>query len=229
MTKPPIDFFNKESAERYDERNSRLSSISDCMHFLIRLALTNLPTHAHVLCIGVGTGAEILSLSKEYPHWTFVGVDPSESMLEVCRNRLSAAGVLQRCELIHGYVDDVPFGENFDGALSVLVGHFVKKDQKLGFYKAIYDRLRKEGQFVNAEISFDLESKEFPSMLKHWEGVQGLMGGTPESLMNLEHQLKNMLSVNSPEDTEELLRKSGFKLATSIFQAFMIKAWHGRK
>lgn len=38
--------------------------------------------------MGVGTGAEILSLSSAYPEWTFVGMDSSVSMLDVCRARL---------------------------------------------------------------------------------------------------------------------------------------------
>lgn len=42
-----------------------------------------------------------------------------------------------------------------------------------------------EGILVNTEISFDLDSKEFPSMLQNWKAVQQLMGATPESLANL--------------------------------------------
>ena len=52
------------------------------MHFLIGLVLKELPTDARILCVGVGTGAEIFSLAEEYPEWTFVGVDPSADMLE---------------------------------------------------------------------------------------------------------------------------------------------------
>jgi tRNA (cmo5U34)-methyltransferase len=135
MPKPTTSgFFAKEASRSYDEKNRQLSPIMDNMHFLIRLALRNHAARAHVLCIGVGTGAEILSLSNAFPEWTFVGVDPSAAMLEVCRERLADAGVLDRCELIEGYVDDVPLGENFDGVLSILVAHFVKHEDKTGFF-----------------------------------------------------------------------------------------------
>ena len=223
-----IDHFT-QTAKFYDERNLQLAPIAENMHFLIRLILQKAPVRAHVLCVGVGTGAEILSLSKAYPKWTFVGVDPSEGMLDVCRERLANAGVLSRCELIHGYVQDLPAGENFDAALSILVAHFVKPADRLNFYRAICMRLRAHGVFINTEISFDLNSPEFPSMLNNWQAVQAIMGATPESLANLAVQLRDMLSVISPADTEKLLRESGIGLPVRFFQAFMISGWYGLK
>ena len=56
-------FFNREIAEAYDRRNSALAPISDALHFLMRLVLADLPIDARVLCVGMGTGAEILSLA----------------------------------------------------------------------------------------------------------------------------------------------------------------------
>lgn len=87
--------------------------------------------------MGVRTGAEILSLSKKYPEWSFLGVDPSTPMHEVCRERLQGAGVIDRCELINGYVQDAPIGVNFDAVLNVLVAHFVKREDRPDFYRNI--------------------------------------------------------------------------------------------
>lgn len=223
-----IDHFSA-AAGAYDEKNRQLAPISENMHFLIRLLLKEAPAQARVLCVGVGTGAEILSLAKAFPEWTFVGVDPARGMLDVCRERLGNADVLNRCELIHGYVHDAPQGANFDIALSVLVAHFVKREERLSFYQAMSDRLRANGVLVNTEISFDLDSPEFPLMLKNWESVQLLMGATPESLANLAQVLREMLSVLSPAETESLLRQSGFAVPVRFFQAFMISGWYGIK
>ena len=225
---PVIDHFTT-AARVYDERNRPLAPIADNMHFLIRLVLKDLPAQARVLCVGVGTGAEILSLSAAFPQWTFVGVDPAIGMLDVCRERLSQAGVLSRCELIHGYVHDVPPGEHFDAVLSVLVAHFVKREDRLNFYEAMVSRLRANGILINTEISFDLDSQEFPSMLENWAAVQALMGASPESLANLSVTLRDMLSVISPADTESLLRQSGIALPVRFLQAFMIAGWYGVK
>ncbi len=221
--------FSKDASKSYDEKNRKLAPIADSMHFLIRLILRDLPQKRRVLCVGVGTGAEILSLAAAFADWTFVGVDPSEGMLEVCRERLTAAGVIDRCELINGYVQDVPVGENFDVALSVLVGHFVKREERLEFYKTMHNRLRAGGYFINTEISFDVDSKEFPAMLHCWEGVQAMMGATAESLAMLPKALREMLTVLSPGETEMLLREAGIAMPVRFFQAFMICGWFGVK
>ncbi len=222
------DFFNQDMAKRYDERNSKLSPISENLHFLVRLVLADLPSQARVLCVGVGTGAEILSLAKAHPAWTFVGVDPSQEMLDVCRSRLAQEGAGDRCELIHGYVQDVPEGTAFDAVLSILVAHFIARAERGDFYRSILKRLKPEGYFVSAEISADLKALEFPAMLKNWEQVQKLMGATPDSLLKLEDTLRTALAVVSPVDTVELWRESGFAAPTEFFQAFMIRGWYAR-
>lgn len=223
------NFFTAELSKNYDEKNRRLAPIADNMHFLIRLILKDLPSCSRLLCVGVGTGAEILSLCTEHPEWSFVGVDPSASMLEVCRERLKKAGVMDRCELIQGYVHEAPAGENFEAALSILVAHFVKREDRILFYQNMQQRLKAGGYLINTEISFDLDSPEFPSMLKNWEQVQSLMGATADSIQALPHTLRDILCVLPPAETERLIRAGGIHLPIRFFQSFLISGWYGRK
>jgi tRNA (cmo5U34)-methyltransferase len=223
------DFFNKEMAAAYDARNTRLAPIADAMHFLIRLVLPRLPARSRILCAGVGTGAEVLSLGQAFPEWTFLGLDPSAAMLAVCGERLKQAGMAGRCELVRGYIQDLPAGESFDAALSVLVGHFVKREERLGFYRSMVSRIRSGGYLVNTELSFDLDSPEFASMLKDWEQVQALMGATASSLASLPMVLREMLTVLPPAEVESLLRQSGVSMPVRFFQAFMISGWYAQK
>lgn len=225
----PTEFFSGNASKTYDEKNRQLAPISDCLHFLTRLVLKGCPVRSRVLCVGVGTGAEVLALSKAFPEWTFVGVDPSAGMLDVCRERLRGAGVLDRCELIEGYVHDVQGGENFDVALSFLVSHFIENEARSDFFQAMSDRLRPNGYLINAEISFDLDSKETSSMEQNWERIQSLMGATPESLASLPRTLREVLNILPPTETERLLRQSGIDLPVRFFQAFMICGWYGVK
>lgn len=225
---PAAHFFNQEMAEAYDRRNAGLRPISDSLHFLMGLALKDLPDDARVLCVGVGTGAEILALARVYPGWTFVGVDPSGEMLGVARHRLSEAGVLDRCALIEGYVGDVA-ETGFDAVVSLLVAHFIQRADRPGFYRAIHDRLKPGGRFLSAEISADLDAATFPAMLEDWKQVQTLMGATPDSLARLADMMRDVLGVLPPEETEALWRDAGFGLPVNFFQAFMIRGWHARK
>ena len=229
MSKPPSTIapivFNQEMADAYDRRNSALAPISDCLHFLLRLALADLPADARVLCVGVGTGAEILSLAKAYPGWSFVGIDPSEEMLAVGRHRLEQAGVLDRCELLQGYAQDAPRDE-FDAVVSLLVAHFIKREERPAFYSAIHERLKPGGRFASAEISGDLDAPQFPAMLDDWKRVQTMMGATPESLAKLGGMMRDVLGVVPPADTEALWEAAGFERPVPFFQAFMIRGWH---
>lgn len=217
--------FNKEAAEAYDRRNAALKPIADALHFLMRLALADLPDDARVLCVGVGTGAEILSLAEARPGWTFVGVDPSAEMLGVGRHRLEQAGVADRVELIHGYVDDVA-ETGFDVVVALLVAHFIRRPERRTFYATVHDRLEPGGRFLSAEISTDLAAPEAPAMLADWAQVQAMMGATPESLARLPEVLRDVLGVVPPAETEAMWREAGFATPVPFFQAFMIRGWH---
>jgi tRNA (cmo5U34)-methyltransferase len=222
-----VDHFN-DTANVYDEKNQQIAPIFNNLHFLIQLILKDIPGQARVLCVGVGTGAEILALSGMFTEWTFVCVDPSIGMIDICRERLRKAGVLNRCELINGFVHD-PEGERFNAALSILVGHFVKREERLKYYQAMCNRLCSNGILINTEISFDLDSPEFPLMLKNWETLQSLMGATPESLANLSRQLREVLTIMSPEEIEKLLNQCALLAPVRFYQAFMIQGWYGLK
>ena len=224
----PTNFFNQEMADAYDRRNSALAPISDNLHFLLRLVLADMPVDARVLCVGVGTGAEILALAKTYPDWSFVGIDPSEEMLAVGRGRLEQAGVLPRCELLQGYVQDAP-RDGFDAVVSLLVAHFIKREDRGAFYAAVHDRLKPGGRFVSAEISGDLDAPEFPDMLADWKRIQTLMGATPESLAKLGGMMRDVLGVLPPTETEALWRAAGFHQPIPFYQAFMIRGWHAAR
>ncbi|BBC72038.1 SAM-dependent methyltransferase [Altererythrobacter sp. B11] len=224
----PARFFDRDMAAAYDQRNSGLKPISDCLHFLTGLVLTDLPDDARLLCVGVGTAAEILSLAQDHPGWSFVGVDPSAEMLEVARKRLEEAGLANRCELVAGYVEDVP-EQGFDAVTAMLVAHFIPLPDRPAFYSAIHQRLRPDGRFVSAEISCELDAPDFAAMLQDWGRVQARMGATEASLASLPDMLRNVLSVVSPGRTADLWNDAGFTPPVEFFQAFMIRGWHAQK
>jgi len=100
---------------------------------------------------------------------------------------------------------------------------------ELDFFRSVADRLKKGGYLINVEISFDLDSVEYPSMLKNWESIQRLMGATAESLAKLPSALKEILSVMPPAEIGRLIRLGGINNPVQFFQAFMINGWYGIK
>ena len=225
-----VAMFNKMTAAGYDEYNSHFQPIVRNFLFLIRLVLQDLPTHARILCVGAGTGTEILELATVNPGWTFCAVEPSDSMLTGCRAKLTAAGVIDRCELIQGKLADVSATERFDAVLCLLVLHFIRsQDERVQMLEGMYARLLPNGYLINAEISHDMSAADFPLMMANWKAMHSLAGADEANLVNVENSFRKVLGVLSPSKTEEMLRNCGFADCLHFFQSLFIHAWVSRR
>jgi tRNA (cmo5U34)-methyltransferase len=59
--------FDESHAAAYDERFAKLAPMQDALHLVTQLALAELPADARVLCVGAGTGAELVHLAGALP------------------------------------------------------------------------------------------------------------------------------------------------------------------
>lgn len=59
-----------------------------------------------VLEIGCGTGWNLVRLARRYPEVSLVGVDASAAMLQTAGQRLAAAGLVDRVQLVHGLAEE---------------------------------------------------------------------------------------------------------------------------
>ncbi len=223
-------FFDKKSSDSYDERARKIGAISDNLHLLIRIILDDLPADARILCVGVGTGTEIIHLAAAHPGWMFTGVDPAAAMLDVAREKLAENGLQNRCTLIHGYVADVPAGEHFDAVLCLLVTHFLKDDkERQGIFDAMAARLKKGGMLVTADISDDTDSAAFDDIFEKWKTMHRFAGAAEDRLDKIRDDLRNHVSILPPASIETFYRNSGFARPVQFFQSLLIKAWYARK
>lgn len=225
-----IELFGKKAAESYDARFEKIQAVNHCLHLLIRLVLDDLPEQASVLCVGVGTGADILGLAQARPRWRFTGIDPSEHMLAVCRQRLERQGLLPRCQLVHGHLADVPEEPRHDAVLCLLVSQFVTdRAQRRELFRGMGARLRPGGCLVNAEISGDMESPEFRSMAEKWKAMHRLTGASEEQAAGVIRALREHVAVEPPNVIEGYLRAAGLGLPVQFFQSLFIRAWYAGK
>ncbi|RYD68316.1 MAG: class I SAM-dependent methyltransferase, partial [Verrucomicrobiaceae bacterium] len=88
---PSLTVFGPEQAAAYDARFAKFAPMRDALHLLAGSILATLPEDARILCVGAGTGAEVLALAQRFPHWRFTAVEPSAPMLELCRQKATAA------------------------------------------------------------------------------------------------------------------------------------------
>jgi tRNA (cmo5U34)-methyltransferase len=90
-------------------------------HFPMETIWGGLPDRANILCVGAGTGAEMIQLAQIFRQWIFTAVDPSGAMLEICRQRLDTLGMVDRCALHTKYIETLATAKIFDAATGLLV------------------------------------------------------------------------------------------------------------
>jgi tRNA (cmo5U34)-methyltransferase len=174
MSSVVSSYFGKAHASVYDERAAKFASVRDALNFLVRLFLADLPSESRILCVGAGSGAELLNLATAFPGWRFTAVEPSPAMLEICCRNVDEAGIASRCEFREGYLDSLPGTEPFNAATSILVSQFLTDpNQRRDFFHQIAKRLRPGGHLINADLASSLRSSAFEGLFEIWLRAHG--------------------------------------------------------
>lgn len=181
---------------------------------------------ARILVVGVGgSGQEILVAGKLEPHWRFVGVDPSQAMLDKAREAIDRAGLGDRAELRLCTVDELPDAPDFDAAVLIGVLHHLPGDEaKRDILRAIARRLRPEAPFILAgNRGAYAENALF---LKSW-GERWRMHGEQEDAIKA--RLGKILEGADPPASDamisELLAGAGFRAPQLFFSSLFWGAW----
>lgn len=219
-----------DMAPSYDAQWSNLRAINDSLHLLMGGVLSGLKPDAHILCVGAGTGAEIIYLAQKFPEWRFMAVEPSTGMLDVCRNRLSALGLEERCRFHPDYIETLTTSTPFDAATSLLVSQFLMdEDLRIRFFRAIADRLKPGAVLVSSDLSADLNSSAYPHLLHAWLAMMKQEGISAESLDGMKNAYGKSVAVLPQANVAKLIRTAGFEKIIHFYQAGLIHGWYGRK
>lgn len=104
-------------AERYDFVNRVISLGIDERWRARTVDALHLRPDAHVLDLATGTGDLALRIAARAPGITVEGVDPSEAMLRIAREKTAEKGLSTRVTYRVGIAEALPFGDDtFDGA-----------------------------------------------------------------------------------------------------------------
>ncbi len=226
----PSVVFDKERTSSYDTQYAKLAALSDALHLLMRVILSNLPARARILCVGVETGSEMLYLAREFPHWRFTAVEPAAPMLDICRRRAEDAGIASRCTFHEGYLDTLPPSPPFDAATSLLVSHFVvDTEAQRGFYREIAARLRPDGSLISAALVADPSAPASPSLLDVWMRMQEYAGVSAEQRGTMRGAYGRTFAAQLPREVEAIIASSGFSAPVLFFQTLLIHGWYAQR
>lgn len=222
--------FDQKCASGYDQQWTKIAPLRDALHLLIGAVLGDLGADARILCVGVGTGPELIYLAERSPGWRFVAVEPSAPMLDVCRRKAEERGIAARCEFHEGYLESLPPGEAFDAATSLLVSQFIlDRDARSGFFRGIAERLRPGGYLVNADLSSDARPAAYESLLDVWFRVMRAGDLTPEAIEKMRAAYDRDVALLSPDEVGGIISAGGFGAPIQFLQTGLIRAWYARR
>jgi tRNA (cmo5U34)-methyltransferase len=219
-----------QQAANYDQQWERTAPIRNGLHFVLDAVLADLPTNAHALGVGVGTGAELAYLAQKFPQWRFTAVEPSAAMLEVCRARAEREGFADRCSFHEGYVDDLPSEPMFDAATCFLVSQFIlDRAARMQFFRSLAQRLRPGGILASSDLASPVNSQGEFTLLPSWLTLMAGSGVTSEHLARMRAAYAKDVAILPPASVAEIIQAGGFAQPTIFFQAGMIHAWFSRR
>ncbi|HYO74566.1 MAG TPA: class I SAM-dependent methyltransferase [Archangium sp.] len=220
--------FGADRAAHYDTQASVNLAGAQAMYELGVSALTarlDGQDAASLLFVGLGTGAELLPYTRfGVPGWRFTGVDPSEAMLAVARERLAAEGLLARTHLHVGELHTLPPGPPFDGAQVMGVLHHVEGEEaRLGLLREVTRRLKPGAPLVlGCRIGKDPELTNVE--LRRWRTY----GISPEQLEHRRQLFAVMRPIESDAALFSMFARTGLVAPRTIFVSLQYKVFLAR-
>lgn len=222
----------KKEAKGYDTKFANIQPVKDALNLNVSIAFTGLPADANILCVGVGTGDDILNLAPQHPNWKFTAVDPESKMLEICKEKLQDNGLIDRCTFHEGYLDSLPecMGIMFDGATSLLVSHLIADEKDfLNYYNQINLRLKPGGILVNADLAWNKTEPNSQKLFDHWINMIATCEMTSEQVEQYRHSILNVLDLKPPNKIENLIESCGFEKPVHIYKSSLMHSWSSTK
>lgn len=223
MPQPNTPFSDASALRDYAEKTARIvPGLHDLQMMAALLVAERAPESAHVLVIGAGGGMELAALAQVHPQWQFVGVDPSQPMLDLAATALGPLAA--RAQLHLGYTDTAPVGP-FDAATCLLTMHFVPVEERRSTLKEIHRRLKPGAPFVMAHLSFPQAEEERALWLSRYAAFAIASGVEPANARKAASTIGSTLPLLGPEQEEELLREAGFTNVRLFYAGMAFRGW----
>lgn len=217
-------------ASGYDRLSAKLAPINRGLHYLLESVFADLPFEAQVLCVGVGTGEELIYLANRFPRWHFTVVEPSGAMLNICRHRAEEARITSRCYFHEGYLDSLPTKNAYDAATCFLVSQFIlDQETRSDFFHKIAIRLKSKGILASSDLSAEVGSEGYEALISLWRNVMISSDTSSEGLSRMKATYAKDVAVLSPAVVATIIQSGGFEMPTQFFQAGLIHAWFAKR
>ena len=219
----PAPEFDASATLGYAERTARLVPGLHDLHRMAGVLLTErAPEDAQVLVVGAGGGLELKVFAQAHPRWRFVGVDPSQPMLDLAVQTLGPLAA--RVDLHAGCTDTAPPGP-FDGAACLLTMHFLTLEERRATLAAIRQRLKPGAPFVMAHLSVPAETQGKRLWLSRYAAFAAASGVAAASAQQAAAAIEARLPLLAPKEEEALLAEAGFSGIALFYAGLAFRGW----
>jgi len=213
-------------APRYDLLNRVLSLGLDS--YWRAFAVNQLPVaeNANYLDVATGTCDVALEIVKTYPNAKVVGVDFSEGMLELGKEKVKKAGLQDRIEVRFADVTALPFDDNTFDASIIAFGIRNVQDYKKGI-KELGRVLKSGGKVVILEFT-SIQNRFFRVPYRFY--ITKILQSIGEIISGKKGAYKylpaSMLEFPGPEEFKKVIEETGLKDVRYYKLTFGIAAVH---
>jgi tRNA (cmo5U34)-methyltransferase len=216
-------------APHYDTQWVRMAAMNNALYFLLESVFAELPVDARILCVGVATGTELITLAQKHPNWHFTALEPSGAMLDVCRRRVEEAGLTARCTFHEGYLSTLPALEKHDAATCFLVSQFIlDRGDRAKFFAEIANQLKTGGILASSDLSSSNSAVSYDALLKVWQYAMSNADVTPDMLKRMREAYAKDVAVLPAAEIAAIILAGGFEAPVPFFQAGLIHAWFAK-
>lgn len=219
-----------QQATHYDSQWDKIAPVYFGLFFMMEAVFADLPADARILCVGAGTGKELLYLAKKFPGWHFTAVEPAPAMLRVCQHNAQAAGIAGRCDFHGGFLESLPAVPRYDAATCLLVSQFLlSQAERIGFFQQIANKLQPNAPLVNADLSAESKTADYDQLLDIWQRMRSTASPTAEAVMRMKQTYAGKVAILPAIEIAQLIAEAGFSNPVRLFQAGLIQAWFSKR
>jgi demethylmenaquinone methyltransferase/2-methoxy-6-polyprenyl-1,4-benzoquinol methylase len=198
-------------ARRYDLMNRLLSFGLDKRwrrHLLD--ALGDVRPGDAVLDVATGTADVALAIAKRHPESTVVGLDPSEGMLAVGREKVDRVGLSARIRLVAGTGEALPFGDAEFAATTIAFGIRNVPD-RLAALREFARVTRAGGHVVILELSEPRQGLLAPFARFHVHRVVPWLGSVLSGAREYRYLQESIAAFPPPDAFAALMKQAGLE------------------
>jgi tRNA (cmo5U34)-methyltransferase len=224
VPRPRIEDFNfgEETAAVFDDMLGRSVPFYDEVQRMVgELSADFAREGTSVYDLGCSTCTTFLALDKVLPpelDVRFVGLDSSQEMLDIARQKLADAGVCRQVTLRCGDLNGDVEIHDASVVLLVLTLQFIRPLYRDRLIRSIADGLAENGCLILVEKVLGESSTFNRLFIKHYYELKKRNGYSELEIAQKREALENVLIPYRFEENRELLRSQGFKNVDIFFK-----------